>query len=79
MACAMQRRTVPTGRTPDFILVGCGEVNLGTAPSVPVGGEQVISVESVEVGETSRRFLATGRPELAESYQLAALVRQRHA
>ncbi len=65
--------------TPGFYrLVGYGEVTLGVVPGVPVGGEQVISVESVEVEEASRRFLAVSRPELAELYQLAALLRQRH-
>jgi hypothetical protein len=56
-------------------LVGYGEVTLGVVPGVPVGGEQVISVESVEVEETSQRFLAAGGPELAKSYRRAALLR----
>jgi hypothetical protein len=34
-------------------------------------------VESVSIEEASQRFLAMGRPELAELYRLAAAVRQR--
>jgi 8-oxo-dGTP pyrophosphatase MutT (NUDIX family) len=41
-------------------------------------GEQVTAVEVVPVDAAAARFRAIGRPELAELYLLAALVRSKH-
>ncbi len=39
-------------------------------------GEQVVKVETISVDEAATRFIADGRPDLAELYQLAAAVRE---
>lgn len=65
---------------PEFYrFVGYGEVEIITEPQSPVAGEQVALVECVAVEEASQRFLAVGRPELAELYLLAAAVGEARA
>jgi 8-oxo-dGTP diphosphatase len=57
-----------------YRFVGFGEVEIVGEPKHPEGGEKVVAVECVSIEEASRRFLAVGRPELAELYRLAAVV-----
>lgn len=62
---------------PEFYrLVGYGEVKPVSDPQNPAGGEKVVAVEYVSIAEASHRFLASGKPDLAELYQLAAVVRK---
>lgn len=56
-----------------------GEVEIVTAPSSPPGGEIILSVDVVPLAEAVQRFINAGRPEIAELYQLAALVRRNSA
>lgn len=61
---------------PEFYrVVGWGEAVIVGQPQNPQGGEQVIDVACVPVEEASQRFLAVGRPDLAELYRLAAAIR----
>ncbi|MBI1930219.1 NUDIX domain-containing protein [Candidatus Poribacteria bacterium] len=61
---------------PEFYrLVGYGEVKPVSKPQNPTGGEQVVAIEYVSIEEASQRFLASGKPDLAELYQLAAVPR----
>lgn len=53
-----------------------GAVELVSQPTN--AGEQVVAVETVPVDEAAARFHAIGRPELAELYLLAALVRSQN-
>jgi 8-oxo-dGTP diphosphatase len=53
-----------------------GEVELVTAPSSPPGGETILSVDVVSLAEAVQRFILAGRVDIAELYQLAALVRR---
>jgi 8-oxo-dGTP pyrophosphatase MutT (NUDIX family) len=62
---------------PDFFrLVGYGSVELIGQPTNPADGEQVVAVEIVTVDEAAARFVASGRPDLADLYWLAARVRE---
>ncbi len=62
---------------PEFYrVVGWGEVMIVGQPQNPQGGEQIIDVACVAVEKASQRFLAVGRPDLAELYRLAAAIRQ---
>lgn len=58
-----------------YRFVGYGEVEIMGEPQNPAGGELVAAVERVSIGEADRRFREIGRPELAELYRLAAMVR----
>jgi 8-oxo-dGTP pyrophosphatase MutT (NUDIX family) len=65
---------------PDFFrLVGYGSVELVGQPTNPEDGEQVAQVEVVTVDEGAARFAASGRPDLADLYRLAARVREGEA
>ena len=55
-----------------FRLVGTGAVELGQRPSNPKSGEKVTAVEVVSLDVAVQRFIAQGRPDLAELYRLAA-------
>jgi len=58
---------------PNFIrLIGYGDVELADKPANPEGGESIVAVEVLPVGEAAQRFRADGRDELAELYLLAA-------
>ncbi len=61
---------------PNFdILAGYGKVEIVGRPQNPVDAEQITVVESIPGEEAARRFHAAGRPELAELYRLAAVIR----
>lgn len=63
---------------PDYYrVVGFGDVEIIGAPQVPEdgSGEQIVSVDVVEVKEAAERFREAGRPHLAELYELAAHLR----
>lgn len=59
-----------------YRFVGYGEVKLLGTPQAVEGGETVLAVACVPVEAASRRFLDTGRADLAELYRLAASFRQ---
>lgn len=62
---------------PKFIrIVGYGEVKLVGKPLNPVGGEQVIAVETVGIEEAINRFKEIDRHDIAELYRLADLIRK---
>jgi 8-oxo-dGTP diphosphatase len=62
---------------PEFYrFVGYGEVEIVSEPRNPTDGEQIVAVECISNEEASQRFLGIGRPELAELYRLAAVVRR---
>jgi catechol 2,3-dioxygenase-like lactoylglutathione lyase family enzyme/8-oxo-dGTP pyrophosphatase MutT (NUDIX family) len=52
------------------------DVELVGLPSDPDDGEAVQSVDTLDVNEAAARFRASGRPDLAELYELAARVRE---
>jgi ADP-ribose pyrophosphatase YjhB (NUDIX family) len=57
---------------PRFVrLVGIGEVKLIGKPLNPPDGEQVVRVETMEIGEAAAAFRSIGRNDLAELYLLA--------
>ncbi|XEC96642.1 NUDIX hydrolase [Paenibacillus tarimensis] len=57
---------------PNFIrLLGCGEVKIVGKPLNPPDGEQVVSVDIVDIQEAIERYLSIDRPDIAEMYQLA--------
>lgn len=61
---------------PEFYrLVGYGTVELTGQPTNPADGEQVAGVEVLTVAAAAERFVASGRPDLADLYRLAARVR----
>jgi 8-oxo-dGTP pyrophosphatase MutT (NUDIX family) len=63
---------------PEFLrLVGWGEVSVVGEPANPEGGEDVASVDCVSIEEAGRRFVSIQRPDLAELYRLADLIRRR--
>jgi hypothetical protein len=55
-----------------YRVVGVGEVKIIGEPENPPGGETVVVVETAPLDSIVARFLAGGRPDLAELYQLAA-------
>jgi 8-oxo-dGTP pyrophosphatase MutT (NUDIX family) len=60
---------------PEFYrVVGVGTVELVQLPENPAGGEQVARVELVSTERAMSRFGASGRYDLAELYQLAAVI-----
>jgi len=62
---------------PDFFrLVGYGDVELITQPTMPEGGEKVARVEIVPIPEAERRFRSCDRADLADLYRLAAHLRK---
>lgn len=62
---------------PNFYrFVGYGEVKLVAAPTNPDGAEMVAAVETLPLQDAVRCFEASGRPELADLYRLAARVRR---
>ncbi|CAG7643262.1 NUDIX domain-containing protein [Paenibacillus allorhizosphaerae] len=60
-----------------YRLVGYGNVEIVSAPTVPDGGEKVSAVEVMTLQEAKARFIETGRPDLAELYELASDLRIR--
>lgn len=62
---------------PDFYrLVGYGEIKLVGIPQNPSAGEQVVVVECLSLEEATQRFQRINRPDLAELYQLTAMVHE---
>lgn len=62
---------------PEFYrIAGYGEVELIAEPTNPADGEQVAAVDVVTVEAAAAQFAASGRPDLADLYQLAARVRK---
>ena len=62
---------------PEFYrLVGYGAVEITGGPENPEGGEQVASVDFLPIEEAVQRFRDINRFELAELYQLAAIIRE---
>lgn len=62
---------------PKFLrIVGYGEVKIVSKPLNPVGGEQVIAVETVSIEEAIHRFEEIGRYDIAELYRMADLIRK---
>jgi 8-oxo-dGTP pyrophosphatase MutT (NUDIX family) len=62
---------------PKFVrIIGYGEVNLVCKPLNPVGGEQVIAVELVDIEEAINRFQKIGRHDIAELYQMAHITKK---
>lgn len=62
---------------PHFVrIIGYGEVELVGEPLNPEDGEQVVSVEIVEIAEAVRRFREQNRNDIAEMYKLAYTLRQ---
>jgi len=62
-----------------YRVVGYGEVQLISAPVIPEDGEKVAAVEAMTLQEAKQNFLVTGRPDLAELYELANDIRLRDA
>jgi 8-oxo-dGTP diphosphatase len=61
---------------PKFVrIVGYGEVNLVGKPLNPEGGEQVITVELVDIQDAINRFQEFGRHDIAELYKIAHIIR----
>ncbi|HEV2107242.1 MAG TPA: NUDIX domain-containing protein [Thermomicrobiales bacterium] len=60
-------------------LVGISDVLIVGPPSNPEGGERVVSVDALSVPEAAERFIAGGRPDIAELYRLASAIRRMHA
>ncbi len=58
-----------------YRLTGYGDVEQVGLPTNPPGGEQVIRVDLLNLDQAAYAFRAQGRPDLAELYQLAALIR----
>jgi 8-oxo-dGTP pyrophosphatase MutT (NUDIX family) len=61
---------------PDFVvLLGWGDVEIVGAPSQPPDGEHVRRVHELTPGAAAQALRRRGRPDLAELYELATLVR----
>lgn len=68
----------PFFQHPDFIrAVAWADVEQIGSPTNPEDAEQIADVLRVSVDEATALFRTGGRPELADCYQLAALVRHR--
>lgn len=62
---------------PDFYrLAGYGAVELISLPANPLDGETVVAVEVLSVEAAAAQFRASGRPDLADLYHLAAHIRE---
>jgi 8-oxo-dGTP pyrophosphatase MutT (NUDIX family) len=60
---------------PEFYrVVGVGAVDIVQQPENPAGGEDITQVDLVPIEIATQRFIAIGRPDLAELYQLAAMI-----
>jgi 8-oxo-dGTP pyrophosphatase MutT (NUDIX family) len=65
---------------PEFYrIAGYGEVELVGQPTNPADGEQVAAVEVVTLEAAVAKFTASGRPDLADLYRLAASARKDRA
>lgn len=65
---------------PEFYrVVAYGDVELIAQPTSPPDGEQIAAVELVPVEAAAAKFAASGRPDLADLYRLAARIRQEQA
>lgn len=60
-----------------YRVVGYGDVELASSPLIPEGGENVVAVEAMTIQEAKQNFIHTGRPDLAELYELADLLRKK--
>jgi 8-oxo-dGTP diphosphatase len=59
-----------------YRVVGYGDVELVSAPSIPEGGEKVVAVEAMTLKEARLNFMSIGRPDLAELYEIANVLRR---
>lgn len=58
---------------PEFYrLVGMGEIREEQSPLNPPDGEKVVTVQYMTIAEAVNGFVKSGRPDLAEVYELAA-------
>ena len=57
-----------------YRVVGVGNIEIVQPPTNPPGDEDIVLVESVPLATAVERFIAIGRHDLAEIYQLAAEV-----
>jgi 8-oxo-dGTP pyrophosphatase MutT (NUDIX family) len=60
-----------------YRIVGFGDIQLVSAPVIPEDGEVVISVEVITLSEAKLRFIDSGRPDLAELYEIADNLRRK--
>jgi 8-oxo-dGTP diphosphatase len=62
---------------PDFYrVVGYGEIEFVTQPTNPAGGEEIVEVNVMPVGEAEQVFRQWQRPDIAALFRLAAKYRQ---
>ncbi|WP_366289645.1 NUDIX domain-containing protein [Paenibacillus sp. AN1007] len=62
---------------PHFVrVIGYGDVELVSDPLNPEDGEQVVSVEVVNIDEAVQRFREQNRQDIAEMYELAYVLRE---
>lgn len=59
-----------------YRVVGYGDVELVSAPSIPDDGENVVAVEVMTLPDARQAFVDTGRPDLAELYEMADFLRR---
>jgi 8-oxo-dGTP diphosphatase len=65
---------------PGFLrVILLGDAEIVGPPTQPVGGEVIDRVEMLPVSDIAARFTRVGRPELADLYRLAELVRSEQA
>lgn len=60
-----------------YRVVGYGNVELVSAPSIPEDGEKVAAVEAMTLQEARQNFIHAGRADLAELYEMADVFRRR--
>ncbi len=60
-----------------YRVVGYADIEIISSPLIPEDGEKVVAVEVMTVEEAKTNFIHTGRPDLAELYELAFLLRKR--
>jgi 8-oxo-dGTP diphosphatase len=58
-----------------YRIVGFGCVEIMQAPTNPLDGEKILSVAAVSLKEAAQRFVASGRSDLSQLYQLASEIR----
>lgn len=59
-----------------YRVVGYGEIELVSAPLIPEDGEKVVAVEAMTLQEAQQNFINTGRPDLAQLYEIAGILRR---
>lgn len=58
-----------------YRLVGFGDIQLVSNPTIPEDGEKVVAVKAMTLLQAKEKFIATGREDLAELYGLASFIR----